>query len=205
MWTEGDKKIVLDWAGIDEYCAEYGAFLKQLYGDYREFADALVADVRLAAEQVKANSDQFHRRSYLRAFFAFVEGALFARRNIVSKLLEREPGGTAWGHLSDGERTLLDEIEYQLEDGGQVKVRLRNFQPFLKYLRFTFNVYFKYHDKVNPVDYSGVGWQAFKRVHEARNRITHPKTRTELDVSDAELTDLDTAYAWFLEQINKKS
>jgi hypothetical protein len=113
-------------------------------------------------------------------------------------------GTTSRSDLSAGELALLHEIEYQLEDDGSVGVRARNFQPFLKQLRFTFAVDFKLQQKANPIDYSDSGWEALQFAYKARNRIAHPKQIGDLEVSDAEIDAARKALQWFADQFNKR-
>ncbi|MDA2935516.1 hypothetical protein MYX82_14445 [Acidobacteria bacterium AH-259-D05] len=119
----------------------------RLYGDYSAFRSALVSDVKEAVDLLRANDTQFARRTYLRSFFAFVDGMLFAERTIVHEYTKNEADPFVPNRLTDAERMLLQEVEYELEDNGTVKIRGRNFQSFLKYLRFTFHLLAKFHRK----------------------------------------------------------
>ena len=186
---------------LEEITREAKEFADRVYGNYTEFMISVAADVKEALALLRSGDSQFARRTYLRSFFSFVEGVLFAKRNIVREYTKDEASSHGPRILTDGERMLLEEIEYELADNGETRIRERNFQPFLKYLRFTFHVSAKLHRKANEVDYSGSGWQSFRAAYEVRNRITHPKSRADLLISGDELAQHKAAAAWFLKQM----
>lgn len=202
MHNSDEPESDLGW-DLNAMKREAQEFADRVYGDYSQFVLALHADVKESSKQLRADDTEFRRRSFLRAFFAFVDGALFAKRTIVSAYTQDGPTIAAFRYLTDGERALLAEVEFELEDNGSVRIRNRNFQPFLKLLRFTFHVYFKSRRVPNPVEYGGQGWQSFRKAYELRNRITHPKSVTDLQMSDEELAILRQAEVWFAAQINK--
>lgn len=175
-----------------------------VFGDYSKFISALHEDVQEASKRMRAEDCAFTRRSFLRALFAFIEGALFARRTIVLELNRPTAGGYVVSNLADGDRMLLREITFEHNDNGTVKERNGNFQVFLKYLRFTFDIYFRSIQRPNPVDYRVAGWESFCKAHEIRNRITHPKRVLDLSISDDELQHIRLPERWFIGQFNKR-
>ena len=154
---------------FEEIEREAKEFADLIYGNYSNFYNALANDVKEAADLLRANDTQFIRRTYLRSCFAFIDGVLFARRTIVNEYTKDETNSPVPNKLTDAERMLLQEVEYELADNGSVKVRGQNFQPFLKYLRFIFAVSAKSKREPNVVDYGGTGWQAFRAAYEIRN------------------------------------
>lgn len=205
MTEDRDDISDIDLKEVDKALEAAKEHYKKLCGDYSLFIQALASDTRTASAQLMDVDNQFQRRTHLRTLFAGIEGALFARRTLISELLKYDATEGYDAHrLSHADRMLLDEIEYDLEDNGAVRTRNRNFQPFLKYSRFTLDVYFKYFRRPNPVDYAGTGWQAFRNAHEVRNRITHPKRISDLTISDEELHDIRSAAAWFTSEFSKR-
>ncbi len=49
------------------------------------------------------------------------------------------------------------------------------------------------------VDFTGDGWRAMEKTIEVRNRLTHPKRREDIIVSDEDLADLVRANEWLLQ------
>lgn len=159
---------------------------------FRALVDPLTHDVLQAATLLKRSDSQFARRTYCRTVFSLMEGVLFALRYWELQTIEFSAGTMLRFARTDAERTLLREIEYNLEDNGTLKERPR-FQQFLPYLRFTLNTCRAW----KVVDYSGSGWHAMRRAQEVRNRITHPKRPEELDISDEDLEQTRLAARWF--------
>ena len=188
-------------ADIDEHVRRHREFLDELFGNYKLFSAALVSDVKEAHAALKITDTQFQRRVYFRSFFAAVEGMLFARRYIVSSIIQRDPNCLSCRKLSIGDRAILDEVSFELCDDGAVRERTRNFQPFLKMVRFTSRIYFTFFNTSHRTEYGGDGWRAFRNAAAVRDRITHPKSPEALDISDSELDDLYAASRWVNSQL----
>lgn len=203
---DGPTTIHLDFAELDRELDQYKKFLADLYEEHSTFVHRLAADIRFAGAQVKENDDPYRRRAYSRAAFEFIEGALYSRRRVIREIIKHDEhrGRPNPPDLTAGELALLHEIQYELRNDGTVGIRSTNFQPFLKYLRFTFAVDFKLKRQPNPVDYSDARWESLQRAHRARNRIAHPKSLEDLAVSDIELLDIREALEWFADQFNKR-
>jgi len=191
-----------DELGFDAIDKEVKEFIERVYGSYTAFQNAVWSDVRTARELLKSDDNQFARRTFLRSFFSAVDGILFALRTIVFEFSKNETDSPVPNTFTDGERMLLQERSYELEDNGTVKVRNQNFQPFLKVLRFTFNVYSKLRRNEYLPDYSGAGWLSFRKATEIRHRITHPKSPEDLEISSEELLEIESAVKWFTESLN---
>lgn len=56
--------------------------------------------------------------------------------------------------------------------------------------------------KIDPAftaDFGGKEWRDFCDAVATRNRLTHPKTLTDLEVSDAEVDQVLSSFFWILE------
>ena len=187
-----------DFENIDREVKEH---VTRVYGNYSSFMAAVAADVNEASAILKSSDSQFARRTYLRAFFAFVEGVLFAKRVVLREFLKGDEQLGAPRRLSDAEIMLLEDVQYDLDDDGTPKVRDRNFQPFLRYVRFTFHISAKFFRRANKVNYGDTGWESFRKAYEVRNRIMHPKAIADLDISDSELQNVRVGASWFVAAI----
>ena len=151
-------------------------------------AAVLVADM---AEAVPDLACQRHRRSYVRAAFAFVEGTLFGLKGILLGFSAHF--GTP---LEPGETELLEENSYGLKEDGSVRV-----SPALLRLpdnvRFAFALAAKVSGAPTTVRYDDDGWASFKESIRVRNRLVHPKAPADLVVTDLEMARLDKATAWY--------
>ena len=154
---------------------------------------ALHQDATACWVAVKQSDTRLSRRNYIRATFAFIEGALSIMRQHVLEEVEAKRFEPTHAELA-----LLREETYDLKDNGDVRTR-DLFLPALPSLRFTFDIFAHAHAITAIPDYSAQGWQAFQHSLKIRHRITHPKATSDIDVSDPELDAVEQAHIWFLE------
>lgn len=134
----------------------------------------------------------FWRRTGIRMIFAQVEGITYALKRVaLSKGKGLGSGFTA------AEWVLLEERGYSLGRGGKVvedKLRLRT----LPNLRFALDMFIKGFGLEMEIDYGVEGWAALDRAVKVRDRLTHPKSPGDLEVSDEELGDALAGEVWLI-------
>ena len=146
------------------------------------------------AEQLLSSSDnQFTRRAYVRNVFAMMEGCIWALKETV---LLAKPAGGYPKILARGEYELLSDTSYDLKANGEVKEQMK-YLRLPENVRFTFRVIGKYFGGTYDLAVGGKGWQAFLSAQAVRNRITHPKTSKEFEISDSEIEQCQQACSWF--------
>jgi|MudIll2142460700_1097286.scaffolds.fasta_scaffold62249_2 hypothetical protein len=201
--SDSSESLNIDLSDIDfeQIDREVKEFAEQTYGEYTSFHHALVEDLRDAAQVVKLTGTQFAKRTYLRTFFSFVEGVLFARQTVILRYVEFTPQSVPQ-RFDVAEQILLREVEYELDDNGSVKIKEGRYPAFLRRVRFIFSMWAKHYGKACTVDYSGTGWEAFREVQAIRNRITHPRRESHLMISDIEMFKIKGALEWFLKALD---
>jgi hypothetical protein len=151
---------------------------------------ALHTDVK-ACRAAPDHNTQLGRRQYARTVFAAVEGAIYVFKQLV--LHEVEDRGL---HLSSGEELFLEEVEYRLNDRGEVE-RQRAKITFINNLKFSFRLFAQVHGLKLQLQTGGDGWCALKESIKVRDRLAHPKRVEDLTVTDDEFRKLNKAYYWF--------
>jgi hypothetical protein len=136
-------------------------------------------------------AQQRYRRAYVRAAFALVEGTVFSLKRILLEAVQVFDGS-----LDAGERAMLEEQEYQLQNDGTVRTK-RAFLRVADNIRFTLGLGPKVFGIPVVVDYSGRGWAGLKVGIQVRNRLVHPKSPSDLEVSDEELSSVAAGVEWF--------
>lgn len=135
------------------------------------------------------------RRTLVRAVFAMIEGITYRIKQTALELddvLDRR--------LTVTERMAINEQTGRVDDSEQVKVRKES--PTLGgSVRFAFNMLEKVTCSEFELDVGEVGWGAFKESISVRDRITHPKQASDLEVKNAEIASLITAHIWFLRSL----
>lgn len=153
---------------------------------FAELYEPLMKDVHLALKKAKDDPTFFNRRVAFRAAFSAVEG-------IVTLLKDQLLAGT--GDYSTAEIALLREEDYQLDGRGNAITRTR-FLRVADNLLFTWKLFFKGVLPDFAPDLAGDGWRCFLSSLSVRNRITHPRSGSDLEPSEKDMENLGTAFDW---------
>lgn len=132
---------------------------------------------------------QWRRRSYVRALFAFIEGWIFVTKQVFldDRYLDE---------LEIGELVMLKEERYQLQNG---KPKTKpNFVTVDENLRFVIFMVNKLGKDPLCIQNKDSGWQILGRAKEIRDRLTHPKTWSDFDLSNDEIDLCNKTFTWFL-------
>jgi hypothetical protein len=132
--------------------------------------------------------DGRQRRNFVRAVFAAIEGILWS---VQAELLD-----TAEHVLSEAERHYLKDESIRLNDKGRVEISKAKTTLAQRVYLVTSLV-----AKVRPdctVDLKSDGWRDLQNSLNLRDRLTHPKLRSDLDISDAEVDTTFNGYAFFI-------
>lgn len=156
-----------------------------------ELNATLRADVAAAKERLSRTGNQFDRRVLVRATFTFVEGTVAGiKRNALSWEAYRP------GLFNEGDRMLLKEVGYKLDERGHV-VRQHRFLRLADNVLFAFRMFGHVMDIDFKPDTKSPRWKAFQDAVRIRNRVTHPATAEACVVSDQDLATLNDGYDWF--------
>jgi hypothetical protein len=163
-------------------------------------AVALLCQDVAEADGVRAFLDtQFHRRNYVRAHFAFLDGFSFSLRQSALKrlgldALERTETNVA-------KMSLLYEQSPTLTDTGKVQLQpLR--VSFLSHLAFTLRLYAE-EAKINTDFFGDDRWNDLRQAVRLRHRLTHPKDESDLTVTDEDLNTVAEANKWIANVLRK--
>lgn len=156
-----------------------------LVDELRQELDAILKD------RVALQLSQPERRMFIRATFASTEASIYVLKQ--TALIQRH--NPMCPTISEAERTFAQEQEYKLTDTGEVEIRQAKISLEAN-MRFAFKLLGKALSIPSALDVSGSGWQSFKRAIKIRDRITHPKSVSDLTVSDEEVNDLAIAFGW---------
>jgi hypothetical protein len=146
----------------------------------------LLDDVLLVLDLEPQNAA--HRRAAIRSVYAAVEGLLHElRQELLAQASER---------LSREQTTVLKEERYSIKDSGEVRVD-RDHQTLKQRVRFTVRVVEQLHPEYK-IDFADIGWSHLLASLGVRDRLMHPKSRADLDVTDEELNSALGGLFWFV-------
>ena len=160
-----------------------------------EFLQVVPDDFQAALESLNHSDTPYARRTVVRAAFAAIEGLTFA---IKQECLHRPDDASK--HYGASELAMLREETYGVGSKGQVLTQAK-FIPLLDNVRFAMAMYRRGSLEGHGLDLSGLGWQHFRDATVVRNRITHPKRISDLDVLNEDLKAVLGAYEWFMESL----
>jgi hypothetical protein len=176
---------------IDEAKLAQGQRMVEAYQQLIATATILHDDLAFSAELLNRDGDQFWRRALIRAFFAQVEGMTNCLRRIAFDC-RFQPNV----NFSLSEEVILSQESYELDDKGEVKTKQVK-TPLLSYIKFCFKAYARAHLAEYELNVGDSRWDDFRRSVKIRDRLMHPKSSTDLKVSDEEMEMVHRAYSWF--------
>jgi hypothetical protein len=152
---------------------------------------AISDDLERAKNDLTTNDDSYSRRNYIRVLFASIELGIYLLNRTV---LVAATGGS--GPLTFADLVMLREQTFNLDESGQVRIRDK-FLRLADNLRFTVRCVEKGFGLSLNFDAAGTHWDDFKHATKVRNRITHPKSHQDLQVTDQEIALAQRVGDWF--------
>jgi len=147
-------------------------------------------DVGLAETEMDRNDTPYHRRNFVRALFAMIEGSIYVIKQTVLV------AGFSEKKLSLAEIALLKEETFELDNKGNIRSQI-------KFLRVADNLRFTARSAARVFNCEldlGVGtqnWANFRELIKIRNRVTHPKNSDDYEISRDEAELARKVFYWF--------
>jgi hypothetical protein len=145
-------------------------------------------DMRFAEQQLnqhKATHEQTCRRTLTRCACAFVEGTLSFMKSATL------PAANFFD-------INLSENEIEFATGRGIKTgKPIPFLPFQENLKETFKVFMKAHGVSIQIKYDEPGFKDLQEMFKLRNKLMHPKTLSDVGVSNEVLNALIRGFNWF--------
>ena len=159
----------------------------------QEMTYVLSNDVREIWKILDKDDSQTMRRAFIRALFAAIEGALYRVKIDLIYAHDKE-----YINLLPEELVLLSEKIYHIDKNGNAK-SIDKFSPTKNTFLFIYNTLFRYTHNSYRIDKKDKYWSFFITILKARNRLMHPKTIDDLNVTDIELKQAKDLLFWIAE------
>jgi hypothetical protein len=162
----------------------------------------LAEDFKVISGYIDENPTNFWFRTYIRSFFAMVEGTSFALKQLALDEHMIKPCFT------QAEIALLREVSYELNRQGDEIIKTKRLDT-LANVRFTFKSIIKAFKLDVIIEYDDGGWNSFREALKIRHQITHPKLISELQIADNKDNKGDKqhiiseAAEWYTEKIER--
>lgn len=190
-------------------------FYKKQLAEDKKLIDRLLDDIGKCEESLKEHNTSFDKRTYIRTLFSFIEamGFVFRRHALYAIELDLQCKARNALNLKDENKThlkkwlesrkLMHEWSLLCQDGfvpgptGKL-VKKKNKTPFANYIAFSIRSYSQHSRWFDCSDFfADNGWNDFKKAIRIRNRITHPKTESDVEISEKEMKLIENASVWF--------
>jgi hypothetical protein len=159
--------------------------------DLREtFFGILAFDVLVALERVEAQDTQTARRDLIRTLFAAIEGFVWEFRAHVREIAD------AVDDIPPLLAMALNETSYSVSENGKL-VEQQRYIALPSMVRLATNLAQTLCQDLK-VDFSVDGWADLKRTIALRNRITHPKSKADLNITTDDTTIAWSGFRWIL-------
>jgi len=159
------------------------------------FIRVLVGDVEAALQRRTAEDTDRHRREAVRTVLAAIEGLLFIYREHIRDIAKNI------SNLDRGIDIALQEKTYVIGSKGELLENVR-YNEITSMLRFVGKVA-ESQCGAKPIDFSDIGYARLRASIKVRNRLTHPKATTDLDVSEDEVSQAEDALLWLFREVTQ--
>lgn len=149
-------------------------------------------DVRAAMGRRAQSDSQQSRRDVVRTIWAANEGLIWVLREHVTDCADMTYG------LEAQEAAVLSETIYNVTSNGKISSQAK-FVPLLDMFRLLGRIA----ARIEPdaaIDFGTTGWDSLVKSQRIRNRITHPKSRQDLHLTDDDIFATELGFFWLVEQ-----
>jgi hypothetical protein len=155
----------------------------------------LLLDVMTARERLSADQSQSNMRDLIRCAFAAAEGIVWIYSEHIAFTAKQ------LGELTPIEEMALSQMSYNVTPQGKVSEQSRHL-PMTTAVRLATRIAKRINTELEAT-FDTSGWEQFRNAIFVRNRITHPKTRSDLLITDADVSTCLTALFWILEMAER--
>ena len=157
--------------------------------------DAIFNDVAQAKRVLAGEDTQFNRRVLVRTVYSGVEALVNWMKALV--LAEHQRG---LRHFSLAQLAMLRDESFYIDSSGRPQTQPK-FTPLESNFRFAADLFLHRPHKDLPLaaDWGSSGWQSLKGGLRIRNRLTHPRSSSDLTVSDEDLRSVNDGYQFVLD------
>jgi len=171
--------------------------------EFEKLVDILLSDVREAEKAHRLLSTDFTRRTLVKTLFTYLEGHLFAFKQLLLSLEYQLAPALPYPRMetkivlySEEERAMLEEFSYDLASGG--RARRHTYNPrFGDNVKFAFSMFHKATRLADDLNFNCEGWTRLLEAQEIRNRLTHPKLVEFLAITEQEVKIVEIGIKWY--------
>ena len=170
--------------------------LEDAHHRYAEVLDVFTTDLAVYKDKEFEASGEalFWGRTLVRSQFAGIEGLCYRLKHMALAAAALRNVD-----LTRAECAMLREESYVLKEKGYTKITKSKLRT-ADNVAFTLRVLAKARGGTYKLDVNSLGWRAFKASILVRDRVTHPKGASDLEVTKEEVESTLAAATWFLRE-----
>lgn len=157
-----------------------------------ELFQTLTRDVDENFARLSTDSSQNNRRNYVRSLFALIESVVCDLREVLSQSIVRKYSET--GEFNIHEIIPLLDKKVIINNKGELQYQSNNHSS-ANLIKYVFKELAKSRNVSNII--FDDDWKHFQEFIQIRNRLSHPKYESNIDVSDTELENIKKGRLWF--------
>ena len=154
------------------------------------FFGILTQDVILSMDRQERSDTQATRRDLIRTMFAAIEGYVWEYREHVRSVI------SDIGTIPTLTELALSEMSYAVTENGKVVPQTR-FITLTSMIKLISRLAQEQCPELQ-VDFTQTGWSDLQQAIKIRNRITHPKSRSDLKISLQDIAISQAGFFWIL-------
>jgi hypothetical protein len=154
------------------------------------FRGILIYDVISAFERAQKDNTQSAKRDLIRTIFVAIEGLVWTYREHVRSVAQSTDELTPIMALA------FSETSYFVSETGKLEQQTR-FISLTAMLRYATRVAEEISQDLK-IDFGCKGWSDLQKAIAIRNRITHPKSKTDLELTSEDIKVAQSSLFWLL-------
>ena len=172
--------------------------MKPDFSDISSLSEKLTKEAALIAKRLGKNNIQLARRLVIMQVFVLMEALAHLMKQRIQEAYVRND----WqGHVTFEEWIASLGEDHTIQENGDLKFQVKRYRT-LPHILFCLRLAAKSNQK--KFDHSKINhWQSVKGANEVRNRITHPKSATQLEIKPEEYRLAVQTLRWFNESIRQ--
>lgn len=160
-----------------------------------DLLEHLINDIHEAYELLHSErNSQFLRRVVVRCVFSFIESNIQIIKHELKNDVNRQKTTLP---LSEKQKEILYE---EKAEGLQV---MKVLIPIHQNFKETYKLAYKLWDIDLVLNTNDLGYKAFLSTKHTRNRLTHPKTFYDIEITELDMENITSAFLWAKEEFLK--
>ncbi|BBL56539.1 hypothetical protein [Methylomonas koyamae] len=161
----------------------------------KKLADLLRKDFKFITKNLDNDPSEFWSRTFIKTTVSLIEAEIFLLKQEILHYC-----GNNQIQLSPELLLFLNNKKYEINSSGQITERLLQVRV-TDDIRFVFGQILSIKGHKPQKDFEDAGWSKVISTIAVRNRLTHPKSVDDMNISKQEVNDCKLAFNWCISNV----